>query len=245
MTSLVDFHCHLDLYSNYEEVFKEAERNKIYTLAVTTTPRAWEKNLELTKDCRFVRPALGLHPQVIDANIDSELRLFEAKIKYASYIGEVGLDGRLKNLAEQKRVFRKIAQLCALYGNKCLSVHAVRATNEVLDILNEAKVYDNCIVVLHWFTGSKTEAVRALDSGCYFSINNSMTKTSRGRDIIRLLPINRILTETDGPFIRDEVGNPLQPFGVRDCIESIASIKGVEVNRLIAQVLFNLNQIVS
>jgi TatD DNase family protein len=58
----VDFHCHLDLYPDHEAAIARAEAARIYTLTVTTTPKAWSRNHELTRHTRFVRAALGLAP---------------------------------------------------------------------------------------------------------------------------------------------------------------------------------------
>jgi TatD DNase family protein len=62
---LVDFHCHLDLYPNHAGAVAECERQGIFTLAVTTTPRAWPRNHELAAPTKHVRAALGLHPQLV------------------------------------------------------------------------------------------------------------------------------------------------------------------------------------
>ena len=62
---LVDFHCHLDLYPDHEAAVLEADQAGVFTLAVTTTPRAWPRNHELAQRTRHVRAALGLHPQLV------------------------------------------------------------------------------------------------------------------------------------------------------------------------------------
>ena len=59
---LIDMHCHLDLYPDHEALISECDRLQIATLAVTTTPKAWKRNLELAKNSSHVRVALGLHP---------------------------------------------------------------------------------------------------------------------------------------------------------------------------------------
>ena len=61
----VDFHCHLDLYPDHAAAIAQAEAAGIYTLTVTTTPKAWPRNRELTEGTRYVHAALGLHPQLV------------------------------------------------------------------------------------------------------------------------------------------------------------------------------------
>jgi TatD DNase family protein len=73
---LVDFHCHLDLFPDPVSAISDAEAAGIYTLTVTTTPRAWPRNHDLTHKTRYVRAALGLHPQLI-AEHSAEIEIWE------------------------------------------------------------------------------------------------------------------------------------------------------------------------
>ncbi len=79
---LVDYHCHLDLYPDFEKLIAECEKKEIYTLTVTTTPRAWPKNLALTKNLKFVRPALGLHPQLVINLLKNSLKFSVILLNY-------------------------------------------------------------------------------------------------------------------------------------------------------------------
>ena len=76
LASGVDFHCHLDLYPDHAAAIAQAEAASVFTLTVTTTPKAWPRNRELTEGTRYVRAALGLHPQLV-AERAGELRLWE------------------------------------------------------------------------------------------------------------------------------------------------------------------------
>lgn len=201
---MIDFHCHLDLYPDFARAVEERENAKIYTLSVTTTPLAWEKNKELTQHTRYVRAALGLHPQLVSER-SAEIELWEQHLSETRYIGEVGLDAgpRYKSsLSLQENIFAEILQSCARMGDKILSIHSVRAAKNVLDLLNQHLPPERGRVVLHWFTGSKKEIQRAIESGCYFSFNADMLGTSRGREIVAMVPLERILTETDAPFTK-------------------------------------------
>ena len=88
---LVDFHCHLDLYPDPVAAIADAEAAGVYTLTVTTTPKAWPRNLALTQGTSRVRAALGLHPQLVSER-SSEISLWETYLPEARYVGEVGLD---------------------------------------------------------------------------------------------------------------------------------------------------------
>lgn len=219
----VDFHCHLDLYPDHAAAVARAEAARVYTLAVTTTPKAWPRNLELTSAARYVRAALGLHPQLV-GDRPNELPIWERYLSEARYIGEVGLDAGPRYYSSfdtQKRIFRTVLERCAEAGGKILSVHSVRSAAAVLDMLESYYAMDRGAVVLHWFTGSRAEARRAADLGCYFSVNMEMTRSDRGRSLVAHLPLDRILTETDGPFTQVS-GRPAEPTDVVLAVEAIA-----------------------
>ena len=223
----VDFHCHLDLYPDHAAAIAAAEAAGIYTLAVTTTPKAWPRNRDLTKGLRFVRPALGLHPQLV-AQRAHELADWKRYLAEARYIGEVGLDAGpryYKSLDAQKQIFRTVLERCAAAGDKVLTVHSVRTASAVLDMMEAHLPPGRGKVVMHWFTGSLAEAKRATDLGCYFSINAEMGRSERGRTLIASLPDERLLTETDGPFTQTQ-GRPTQPADVYLAVEALANIRG-------------------
>jgi len=237
----VDFHCHLDLYPDLEVAIAKAEAARIYTLTVTTTPKAWPRNYELTRGTRYVRAALGLHPQLV-AERAGELPLWERHLPETRYIGEVGLDAGprfYKSLDSQKRVFRTVLERCAEAGGKVLTVHSVRSVPMVLDMVERYLPRDRGIVVLHWFTGSKAEARRAAALGCYFSVNAEMTRSDRGRALVADLPMDRLLTETDGPFTQID-GRPTEPADARMAIEAVARARNLTNDAIARAVRTNL-----
>ncbi len=222
---LVDLHCHLDLYPDFPEIVSECEQQSIYTLTVTTTPKAWPRNNEVTAKTKYVRPALGLHPQLV-AGRASEFAIWEEYLSQTKYVGEVGLDAGpsyFQSIDLQQQVFERVLHACAKAGGKVLTVHSLRAVKRVLDLLEKNLPPDRSSVVLHWFTGSKLEACRAIDLGCYFSINAEMLGNNRHREWIARLPIDRILTETDGPFTKN-AGRPSRPSDVRGLLESLSGL---------------------
>jgi TatD DNase family protein len=225
----VDFHCHLDLYPDFERAIAKAEAARIYTLTVTTTPKAWPRNHELTRCTRYVRAALGLHPQLV-AERANELVLWERHLPETRYIGEVGLDAGprfYKSLDVQKQVFRTILERCAVAGGKILTVHSVRTVPMVLEMIERHLPQDRSIVVLHWFTGTKAEARRAVALGCYFSINAEMARSDRGQALVAELPMDRLLTETDGPFTQID-GRPAEPTDTPIAIKAIAHARNLD-----------------
>lgn len=240
--SLVDFHCHLDLFPDFENLVRECDEAELYTLAVTTTPRAWSRNYELASTTRYVRAALGLHPQLVAEHGD-EITLFERLLPETRYVGEVGLDAGptyFRSLDRQRKVFRRVLEACAFAGNKVLSVHSVRATSQVLDMVENHLPRGRSRVVLHWFSGSKAEAQRAVELGCWFSVNAAMLENDRMAAIVRtVLPIERLLTETDGPFA-NKGHEVVRPTDVGRAVEMLGSTFDTTADEMARQVRSNL-----
>lgn len=242
MPNLVDFHCHLDLYPDFEAAVNRSERGGVFTLTVTTTPKAWRRNVELTAPTKHVRAALGLHPQLVAERAD-ELRLWEKLLPETRYIGEVGLDAsprHYRSFEAQMKVFTRVLQACAEAGDKVLSVHSVRSAKVVLDLIEAHLPPDRGRVVLHWFTGSSAEARRAIDLGCYFSVNEAML--GKEPKFLRSVPRHRLLTETDGPFTKAGP-RPAEPVDAGRAIVALARLLEVEERELGAMIVANLRQL--
>lgn len=244
ISNLVDFHCHLDLYRDHAAAVSECDRLKIFTLAVTTTPRAWPRNQELATATKHVRAALGLHPQLVK-EYAHELPIWREYLPRARYIGEVGLDAGPAHYASfetQKKVFETILRDCADHGGKILTIHSVRAVKMVLDMIETLLPAARGAAVLHWFTGSKTEATRAASLGMYFSINREMLRNERHRSMVMTLPLDRLLTETDGPFAKID-GRDARPSDVAMAIEELARLRSMPIAELAGLIAGNLKRL--
>lgn len=238
---LVDFHCHLDLYPDHAAAVARCENEGIFTLAVTTTPKAWPRNQELAAATRYVRAALGIHPQLV-AERGHEIALWKELLPRTRYVGEVGLDAGprfYRSFAQQKEVFEEVLTACAKASNKILTVHSVRATKVVLDMIEKHLPPNRGRVVLHWFTGTVADIRRAVDLGCYFSVNAEMLASHKRIDANRAFPLNRILTETDGPFTRTGA-RPSEPSDVRHAVEGLATIHALDAGEVGRRIRANL-----
>ncbi|PIT41409.1 Qat anti-phage system TatD family nuclease QatD [Snodgrassella alvi] len=218
---MIDFHCHLDLYTGPREVVETCRSKNIYVLSVTTCPKAWYGTYELSKHCPRIRTALGLHPQLAHLRYQ-ELELFDFLLTNTRYIGEIGLDGGKgfkKHWAKQLKVFRHILKKSSLSGGKIMSIHSRLSTKYVLEELTQIEG----IPILHWFTGTSNQLKKAIEMGCWFSINPTMLNTKKGYELISKIPKDRILTETDGPFgkIKNKI---LYPWDVSIAIEKLSII---------------------
>lgn len=244
--ALIDFHCHLDLYPDHVQAIADCERERVFTLAVTTTPKAWARNHELTKDTKYVRAALGLHPQLVGQRAQ-EIGLWEELLPQTRYVGEVGLDAGprfYRSFEAQKAVFERVLTACARAGDKVLTIHSIRAAKTVLDMLEQHLPARRGTAVMHWFTGSQSEARRAVDLGCYFSVNHEMLASAKHAELVRTLPLDRLLTETDGPFTSSD-DRPARPTDVSAAVVQLAQLLGRPKDAVAELLLSNLRNIVT
>lgn len=199
---ICDAHCHLDLMNDMMGCINEIKNYNICLYAVGTTPKAYEKEKQLCKNYRNISVGLGMHPQLISSGYD-DMGLFCNLLKKSHYIGEVGLDfsnGYIETKEVQIRVFSEIIELCEQYGEKVVSIHSLKSANMVIEILRKYKKQKNNRYIFHWFTGSIPQMKKAIELGCYFSINPRMLNTKSGIEVIKTVPFDRMLLETDAPF---------------------------------------------
>ena len=198
--ALHDTHCHVDLFSNPPEIVRQAEAARVYTIAVTTTPSCFAETERLVAGSKYVRAALGLHPELAAERVH-ELPFFFTALPRTRYVGEVGLDYTIADESvrrAQRRILTEIIAACDAAGDKILTVHSRRAANDVVDSF-DARFRGTYI--LHWYSGALRTLRRALTNGAYVSVNLAMLRSDRGRAIVGEVPRERVLIESDGPFV--------------------------------------------
>ena len=136
--------------------------------------------------------------------------------------------------------FRKIAKACADEGGKILSIHSVKAASTIIAELEEAGTFQTCKCIFHWFAGTSAERNRAVENGAFFSINRKMLATKSGRELIKVIPEDRLLLETDAPFTMKF--NPT--VGLKaELLKLVDDISAIRVKDLSAQIEKNSIQI--
>ena len=157
----------------------------------------------------FIKLAVGLHPWWVSADegcLAEELRAFDSALPETRYVGEVGLDFSKRRIATRNAqlwAFRHIANACAKDGGKVLSIHCVKAYDDVLSILDNSDCFVSCTCIFHWFSGSFPQLTQAVDAGCFFSVGLRMLETKRGREYAKAIPLRKLLLETDAPAAID------------------------------------------
>lgn len=157
----------------------------------------------------------GVHP-FWSCEVGDRLEEAATKATERSFVGEIGLDFGKRAApwrAEQLRLFEAIARRAAERGGRVLSVHAVRAATEALDILERAGCFDSCTVVFHWFSGTSEELARAVRKKALFSVGPRMLDTRRGRAYAASVPDNLLLVETDDPVLAPDSEAPVAAGG--------------------------------
>ena len=190
---------------------------------------------------RYIKMALGFHPLAV-AKQDCELDQFLRLMPEVTHVGEIGLDFLREGLGsknQQLAAFRAIIK--AVSGiRKFVSLYSRGAEETVLAILDEFQVK---MAVFHWYSGPLTVLDRAIEAGFYFSVNPAMIRSEKGQRILTRIPRDRVLTETDGPYVR-VVSRPAEPRDVAEVIKFLATVWGDSVEDASARVLDNYRQIV-
>lgn len=195
---------------------------------------------------------LGFHPWwIADGTIDEDEYAYGLTcIKDASLIGEIGIDGKIaadthdekleqRILEKQVRVFTEICTEAARTAGlaslpprkKILSIHAVSYKGSVVDILSRTGALEVCTPMFHWFSLDGRELVSAIRGGCYFSVNERMCMSKRGRSYIAQIPLTHLLLETDLPRKKDDrLTTDMWRVSLEHTVQSIAHIKSMPID---------------
>ncbi|WP_255358375.1 TatD family hydrolase [Terrabacter sp. Root85] len=139
---------------------------------------------------------VGTHPAVAESRDAYRPEAFRKALEYFAVVGEVGLDRRGPR-EQQRTILDSVLDECH-DAPVLISLHSTGRTSELLEAL-ERRPHPGAI--LHWFTGGPTDLRRALDLGCYFSVNGAMPP-----ETVSAIPADRLLTETDFPSSRRKIG---------------------------------------
>lgn len=241
---MIDLHTHLDLYPNALDILARVNKENRFTMAVTTSPRAWVATSQVFKGHENIKVALGLHPEVADQKFN-ELNLLLSSIHKADFIGEVGIDGSSrysKTLEKQEMIFDSTIRECEKAGGRIISIHSRGAASKILSIIRK---YPGCgTPILHWFSGSITELKAAIEMRCYFSVNSLMLKSKKGRDLVSRIPSEMVLPESDGPFATLN-GKPIMPWEAMDICSVMGDIWNIEIDQVKSIFLENLKTLLA
>jgi len=251
---LIDTHCHLDFpefNQDRDAVIKRAKEQGIdYIVNIGSSLSGSEKSWELSQKYDFIYTAVGLHPHEADTfNQDTRatLRDLAGRDKVVA-IGEVGLD-YYKNYSQpenQKQLFTSLVAL-AKEMELPLVIHSRQAQDDTLKILKE---YMPIKAILHCFSGDAGFLEECLKLGFLvsFTCNITYKKAQDIRFLVKITPLERLLLETDAPFLPPEGfrGMRNEPMHIKLLAERIAELKAKDLEEIArvttrnAKIFFNL-----
>ena len=250
---MIDSHCHLDhepLFSDLLNVIKRSKDVGIKKiLTISTSHESFIKIKEIISKDEMIFGTIGIHPHESTKNeISSDfiVKNLNENPKIIG-IGETGLDFFYNNSEKDKQIksFEKHIE-ASIKTNVPLIVHSRNAEDETFDILNSYKK-QNLKILMHCFTGTKSFAKKLLTLDAFFSASGIITfKNSLDlQETFKFLPIDRILIETDSPFLAPvpNRGKKNEPAFIEYTARKLAELKVISKAELIKITTDNFNKL--
>jgi TatD DNase family protein len=226
---LVDSHCHIDgeeFEADRASVVERARAAGVDRIVVIGSEGA----LRLAEQHEFLYATTGVHPHEASKAGDAAFERMERRLAHPKIVavGEIGLDYHYDFSPRdvQRAVF--IRQLRLARGRKPVVIHTREAWEDTLSILDEHWQGSG---IFHCFTGGPAEARSALDRGFFLSFGGIVTfpKALENREAARLTPDDRLLVETDAPYLAPVPyrGKRNEPAFVVETVKRLAEIRGV------------------
>lgn len=239
---MIDTHCHIDFedYDNdRKEVIKRAQQDLDAVINSGTSLEGNENALRLSKEYEnFIYPTFGFHPvssqESTQTEIDEAQKHLIENIDNIVAIGEVGMDyfyTKDKALRQrQKEIFTSFIEIADEHKVPLL-MHVRDCEKKAFNLLEE---YDNIpYVVFHCFSGSMKTAKRIMDKGNYYmSFSTMICYSQRHQDLVKDIPLEYILTETDSPYLAMTKEERNEPVNVIKAAQKIAEIKNIDFNEV-------------
>jgi TatD DNase family protein len=227
---VTDTHCHLD-FKNFnkdrDEVIQRALKAGVTTMINSGIDlKTNRKTLELARKYDFIHATLGLNPnglgEMTDEEVDATLDQIRAHAKEIVGVGEAGLDyyrcPDQKGQDRQREVFRKVVDLSRELDLPQV-IHARLAEDEAFEMVKDLNK-----VVFHCYSGTVGTMRNAVDRGFYISLATVVCKSAQHQVLARQVPLDRLLIETDSPFLSPKAGRN-EPAYVLEGLNLIAKIK--------------------
>lgn len=247
---MIDTHCHLtfpELNARLDDVLAAADRNGVdRMITIGTTPDSSRHAAALAAQYPHVFATVGVHPHEAGKHHDRTTLLDPLRETLAApgvvALGEMGLDTHYDDppLADQKRVFAWQLEFAAEHPDLPVVIHNRKATDDTLAMLRETGLPGERFN-FHCFTGTPAEVDAILDFGAYVGFTGIVTFKSAAdvAEAADRVPLQRLLIETDAPFLTPEPHRkvrPNQPRYVRHVAEFLATRRGMPLHDFTAAV---------
>jgi len=233
---IIDSHCHLDyepLIKNIDQVLLNAKKNDIAKLlTIGTSLESSQKVLDIVNKYSNVYGAIGIHPNSTTGNLeklDGILALKNSNNKIIAF-GETGLDYFYKRSEKNDQIFAFEKHIeFSVAKNVPVIIHTREADDDTISIIK--KYYKKTNFLIHCFTGTLDFAKKLLDLNCIISFSGIITfkKSNNLREVVKYVPLERMLIETDSPYLSPDPfrGKSNEPANVKIVAETVASIKQI------------------
>jgi TatD DNase family protein len=242
---LVDHHCHLDFPQLAEDragVLARARAAGVGVMVtISTRIRRLPELIAIAEEHENVYCSVGTHPHNAHEELDIPLEEIVRLSRHPKVvaIGEAGLDYFYKHSTSEAQAegFRRHIAAARLTGLP-LEIHTRDADADTARILEEEHARGPFPAILHCYTGGPDLAARALGLGLYVSFTGVVTfkKSDALREIAKSVPLDRLLVETDAPFLAPEPyrGKTNEPAYVVHTADALAKVKGVTLEEIAA-----------
>jgi len=247
----IDTHCHLSLNhfdNDRKEVIEETVKNLSLFIEIGINVENSEKVINLVKDLENGYCSVGIHPTDTEGFIYEEGERIKklSENKKVIGIGEIGLDFHWDtNKKDQYKAFDMLLNV-AKENKKPVIFHVREAYSQAYDFLIKNGIPERG-GVLHCYSGNWEEAKKFLDLGLYLGFDGPVTypKNDNLVEIIEKIPLERILLETDSPFLPPVPyrGKRNQPKYVEFVYNKVAEIKEISVEELSENINKNVNDL--
>lgn len=210
----------LDLHAHIDPTIAGSDLDDLNATVFAVTRSLEEAQTAVARNDRAVVWGIGCHPGLAASHRAFKEDRFAQLLERTGFAGELGIDGRSRVPLETQRATLQGALGVLSASPRLVSLHSAGATGDLLRELEATPVRG---VILHWWLGDQEETKRALDLGCYFSLNAAGVSRNR---LLGTIPIGRLLTETDHPFGDRRTGHP-RPGNVAPVEQAIARHHGI------------------
>ena len=229
---LFDAHAHLaapDFADDLPDVLARAESAGLCgVVTVGETPADVERILDLAARHPLVKPAAGLFPTILDPAAAADvLALIRRNADRLVAIGEVGLDRWMVKTDAEWRVQEAVLAEFVAVANELdlpLNVHSRSAGRHAIHVLRRCGARR---VLLHAFDGKAAAALEGVEAGYAFSIPPSVVRSPQKQKLVRHLPLECLLLETDSPVLGPDPETRNEPANVVVACRAVAELKGV------------------
>lgn len=253
---LFDSHTHVnfkDFDDDRDAVIQRCLDEGIWMVNVGTDVAYSKKAIEIAHAySEGVYASVGIHPHDSEAAVEFSVIEELAKDQRVVAIGETGLDyfriadDEARARENQKELFIKHIEL-AQRVQKPLIIHCRDAHEDLIEILVSSFRFQVSSPrgVMHFFTGTQEDARKYLDLGFYLSFSGVLTFTRDYDELVRWVPLEKILVETDAPFVAPvpHRGKRNEPSYVQYVAQRIAEIKGLSVEEVAEQTTRNAREL--